>query len=137
MCRGVRLVAVLFALACIVIGVASYTGRFRWWATEFAYGWYAGFSLFYVGVIFLIPAGFSVFGPPPEPFMGILFSIFVICSFPVMFSFYLMPSFLLPQWFIEGREGYRQWEQLGVALRKAARRRKAQLKRIRKRDRND
>ena len=105
---------VVLALTCLAVGAASYRGHFRWWATEFAYGWYAGFTFLYLGIILLIPASFSVFGSPPQPWRGILFNFFVICCFPIMFSFFLMPTFLLPRWFIEGRAEYRHGADLYV-----------------------
>ena len=77
----------LFTLACIAIGVASYKGYFRWWATDFMYVFYWGFSMLYMGIALLIPLGFLFFGKPPEPFGGIITSVFVVCCCLILASF--------------------------------------------------
>lgn len=122
----------LFALACIAIGIASYKGYFRWWATDFMYVYYAGFSMLYMGIILLIPFGFMLFGKPPEPFRGVIYFVFVVCCFLIIVSFFWMPTFLLPKWFIEGRAKQKEWERISIAHAKAVRKRKAEQKKSEK-----
>ena len=124
----------LFALACIAIGIASYKGYFRWWATDFMYVLYWGFSMLYMGIALLIPLSFMFFGKPPEPFGGIITSVFVVCCCLILVSFFWMPTFMLPKWFIEGRAEQKEWERISVAHAKAVRKRKAQQKRANKRE---
>ena len=79
---------VVLALTCLAVGAASYRGHFRWWATEFGYGWYAGFTFLYLGIILLIPASFSVFGSPlnlGEEF-SLTFSLFAVSQLCSHFS---------------------------------------------------
>ena len=111
---------VLVGLCAMVPGVFAYRGSWRNWAIRSGFTHNLGFSLVYIGAGFATIGGLLAFPLNTFP-TNLIIAIWVLLCGIGIIGFFWLPSFMLPRWFIAGRDERRDIERAAADLRRTAR----------------
>ncbi len=111
---------IIFGLCAAVAGLSAYTGRWRGWAQRSGYSNNLGFSLAYIGIGFALMGIFIAFPQGTVP-INLLIAVWMTLNGCGVIGYFWLPAFMLPKWFLESRDVFREAERAAKDLRKSAR----------------
>ncbi|QIK62944.1 hypothetical protein G7068_06840 [Leucobacter viscericola] len=109
---------VSFGVILMLSGLLAYLGKWTGWAESSAYLICGGFAALFFGVAFVFPYIHAALVPKGSILSGWLVPIAATLWGVSIIGFWWLPSFLLPKWFIQGREERRRLERLARDLKK-------------------
>lgn len=114
----ISVAVVFFGVVLIFSGLLAYLGKWTGWAESSSYLIYGGFAALFFGLAFVFPYIHGALVPKGSPWNGLMLPVAATLWGISVIGFWWMPSFMLPNWFIQGREERRRAERASRELRK-------------------